>query len=599
MSSGHVHHPGDPSFVPPSGIEGREAVLDTEGLDRGVGFLGLLWASETSIIGSGWLFGALGAALLAGPSAIIGWVLGSVIILILALVHAELGGLFPVTGGTSRFPHYAFGSFAGATFGWASYLQAASVAPIEVLAAVEYLSSAHWARHFFHTTTAAGAAGGTLHGWGYLAAAILLLFFVIVNILGIRYFALINNYITTWKVAVPVVTILILLIGHFHSSNFGHAAGGFFTSKDAFKNILLTLPAGIIFSLLGFEQAVQLGGESRNPGRDLPRAVILSILIGAIVYILLQVAFIGALKPSVLHANGGWLGLASSSSPTAVRLAGAPFYTLVSIAGISWLATVLQVDAVISPSGTGLMYETASARLSFGLSKNGFVPTAFESVSAARVPVFGVIIATLVGVLFLLPFPSWAKLVGIVTSASVFMYAGAPVALGALRKQKPELARTYRLPVAGVLAPLAFCGAGWVILFSGWQIYSTLVVALLIGYLLIYLSYAFKLNPRAPSMDWNSLPWIATWIVGMGVITYISSFGPGGIIGAIGFFKHIGWEGGTDPLKLGPNGSVYDSIIISGVFSLIIYYWAIATRLSTEKVDEYVAEVYPPDAGGH
>lgn len=111
----------------------RQGHVD-EGLDRGVGFLGLLWASETSIIGSGWLFGALGAAVLAGPSAIIGWVIGSVIILVLALVHAELGGLFPVSGGTSRFPHYAFGSFAGATFDWASYLQAASVAPIEVLA---------------------------------------------------------------------------------------------------------------------------------------------------------------------------------------------------------------------------------------------------------------------------------------------------------------------------------------------------------------------------------------------------------------------------------------------------------------------------------
>ncbi len=131
--------------------------LGADGLDRGVGFLGLLWASETSIIGSGWLFGALGAAVLAGPAAIIGWVLGSVIILLLALVHAELGGLFPVSGGTSRFPHYAFGSFAGATFGWASYLQAASVAPIEVLAAIQYLSTAHWARNFFTWLTQVAA----------------------------------------------------------------------------------------------------------------------------------------------------------------------------------------------------------------------------------------------------------------------------------------------------------------------------------------------------------------------------------------------------------------------------------------------------------
>ena len=100
---------------------------------------------------------------------------------------------------------------------------------------------------------------------------------------------------------------------------------------------------------------------------------------------------------------------------------------------------------------------------------------------------FGVIIATLVGVLFLLPFPSWAKLVGIVTSASVFMYAGAPVALGALRKQKPDLAA--ELPAAvrpGSSRRSAFAGAGWMILFSGWQTYSTLVVALLLGYALIW-----------------------------------------------------------------------------------------------------------------
>jgi amino acid transporter len=553
-----------------------------------VGFLGLLWASETSIIGSGWLFGALGAAVLAGPSAIIGWVLGSVIILVLALVHAELGGLFPVSGGTSRFPHYAFGSFAGATFGWASYLQAASVAPIEVLAAIQYLSTAHWARNFFHVNAAAGGAGGTLHGWGYLAAAILLVIFVIVNIVGIRYFAKINNAITTWKVAIPVVTILILLIGHFHGSNFGHAGGGFFTSHDAVKNILLTLPAGIIFSLLGFEQAVQLGGESANPGRDLPRAVVLSMLIGAAVYILLQIAFIGAMKPSVLAANHGWLGLGTSSSTDAKNLAAGPFFTLVSIAGISWLATVLRIDAVVSPGGTGLMYETSSARLSFGMSKNGFVPTAFESVNASRVPVFGVIIATLVGVLFLLPFPSWAKLVGIVTSASVFMYAGAPVALGALRKQKPELPRTYRLPAAGILAPLAFIGADWVILFSGWQTYTTLVVALLIGYALIWLSYLFKLNPKAPKLDWEAAPWIIGWIIGMGIVIYLGDFGAGGIIGGIGPFKNVLAQGGTDDIGL------IGCIAASAGVSLIVYYWAIATALPSHKVDEYVRDVYPP-----
>ena len=116
----------------------RTASAEHKGLRREVGFIGLIWASEGSIIGSGWLFGAQGALGTAGPAAIISWVIGGAAILILALVHAELGGMYPVSGGTARFPHYAFGGAAGASFGWFSWLQAATVAPIEVLAMITY-----------------------------------------------------------------------------------------------------------------------------------------------------------------------------------------------------------------------------------------------------------------------------------------------------------------------------------------------------------------------------------------------------------------------------------------------------------------------------
>jgi amino acid transporter len=564
-----------------------QAQLEAEGLDRGVGFLGLLWASEGSIIGSGWLFGALGAAVLAGPSAIIGWVLGSVIIILLALVHAELGGIFPVSGGTSRFPHYSFGSFAGATFGWASYLQAASVAPIEVLAAIQYLSTAHWARNFYK----ANAVGpGTLSGTGILAAVILMVIFVVLNLIGIRWLARINNAITTWKVAIPVITILVLLIGHFHSANFGHAGGGFFVHTSPVKAILLTLPAGIIFSLLGFEQAVQLGGESSNPGRDLPRAVILSILIGAAIYILVQISFIGAMKPSLLVSQHGWTNLGpTNNNPQVVELNKGPFFTLASIAGISWLATVLRIDAVVSPSGTGLIYQTSSSRLSFGLARNGYIPSIFEAVnSRTKVPVFGVIVATIVGLLFLLPFPAWSELVNVVTSASVLMYAAAPLALWALRKQKADLPRTYTLPGAMVLAPLAFVFATWVIIFSGWETYTTLMVAMLIGYALIALSYAFNLNEKQPKMDWNSGPWIAAYFIGMLVISYFGDFGPGGIIGGVGIFKNVLSQGGNDDLGL------VGTLAVAAAWALVIFYWAVRTRLPEHKVDEYVRDVYPP-----
>jgi amino acid transporter len=565
-----------------------QARLDAEGLDRGVGFLGLLWASEGSLIGSGWLFGALAAAAIAGPSAIIAWGIASVIVIVLALVHAELGGLFPVSGGTSRFPHYAFGSFAGATFGWASYLQAATVAPIEVLAAIQYLSTAHWA-HSFYVSHAVGP--GTLSGGGIVAAVILMLIFVVINLIGIRWLARVNNSLTTWKVLIPVLTIIVLLLTHFHGSNFS-AGGGFFIKSGALKAILVAIPAGgIVFALLGFEQAVQLGGEARDP-KDVPRAVIVSILIGAAIYILLQIVFIGALDPHLLASQHSWLNLGSkNTNPSVVALNAGPFYTVTKVAGLAWLAFILRLDAVISPGGTGLIYLTASSRLSFGLSRNGFIPTAFEKTDGrTRAPVIGVIVAWAIGLLFLLPFPSWAALVNVVTSSSVLMYAGAPLALAALRRQKPDLPRLYRLPAAGILAPASFAAASLIVFWAGWQTYSTLMVAMLVGYALIWASYTFKLNPRRPKMDWGAAAWIIPYFIGMGIITYLglgTDGESGGILGSVGVFKTV-LVGGKDQL------GVIGSLLLTIAFSLVIYYVAISRRLPGDKVDEYVAEVYPP-----
>ena len=76
----------------------RASSAEHKGLRREVGFIGLIWASEGSIIGSGWLFGAQGALGTAGPAAIISWGIGGAAILVLALVHAELGGMYPVSG---------------------------------------------------------------------------------------------------------------------------------------------------------------------------------------------------------------------------------------------------------------------------------------------------------------------------------------------------------------------------------------------------------------------------------------------------------------------------------------------------------------------
>jgi amino acid transporter len=169
------------------------------GLRRDIGLVGMIWASEGSIFGSGWLFGALLAAQAAGTAALVSWLIGAAAIIVLAVVHAELGAAYPVAGGTGRFPHYAFGTVAGASFGWFSWLQAVTVAPIEVMATLNY-AAVHlpWLQH----------AKNQLTPRGYAVAVGLLALFVAINFLGIRLLAHTNSAATWWKVGVPLFTIL-------------------------------------------------------------------------------------------------------------------------------------------------------------------------------------------------------------------------------------------------------------------------------------------------------------------------------------------------------------------------------------------------------
>src|SRR5215471_21411603 len=110
------------------------------GLKRELGPVGATWASESSIIGAAWLFAALFGAEAVGGAAVLAWIIAAVMIIILALCHAELGAMYPVSGGTARFPHFAFGSLAGIGFGFFAYMQAVTIAPIECFAFMSYAS---------------------------------------------------------------------------------------------------------------------------------------------------------------------------------------------------------------------------------------------------------------------------------------------------------------------------------------------------------------------------------------------------------------------------------------------------------------------------
>jgi amino acid transporter len=182
------------------------------------------------------------------------------------------------------------------------------------------------------------------------------------------------------------------------------------------------------------------------------------------------------------------------------------------------------------------------------------------------VPWISLIVAFVFGLLFLLPFPSWHALVGLVTSASVLMYAGAPLALGAFRRQVPEAERPYRLPAASVLAPLGFILATMLIYWSGFEIIWKLGICIVIGYILIGINMA--MDPQRPSLDWRSASWLPVYLIGLGIISWQGQFAGGAV---------------APPVNTGHIPFWWDMAIVA-VFSLVIYYWAMAVRAPREEM---------------
>ncbi len=536
-----------------SGTQRPSRLIGTGGgsLHREFGRIGVLFASIGSVIGSGWLLGALNATKVAGPAAIISWVVGALAVMLLALIHAELGGMHPVAGGVARFPHYAFGSLVGYGMGWIYWLGSVTLAPVETEAALQYADkyvNEGLGFHLVHETSGQIV----LTGAGYGVAAVLMLLFTVINLIGARRLSQTNTTIVWWKIAIPVLTIVALLVTTFHSGNFS-AGNGF--APEGVKGILSAIATGgVIFAYLGFEQAIVFGGETSNPRRNIPFAVIGAMIVGAVVYILLELAFLGALSPSA--ATHGWSNLSFANHF-------GPFAALASGLGLGWLAVVLYIDAFISPAGTGLIYSGSSARVSYALGRNGYIPRAFDALSERGVPWVSILFSFIVGMIVFLPFPGWQKLVAFVTSATVVIYGAQCLSMAAMRRQMPDAERPYRLPAAKVLVPVGFVVSNLIVLFAGWTTDWKLLVAIAIGLVLLVVSQATRPSSERVSLDWRSSLWLWPWLAGLGVISWLGSF-----------------EGGLDKLHFGVDMG------ITAAFALVIYAFAISLRLTPEQAQE-------------
>ncbi|WP_372699510.1 APC family permease [Arthrobacter sp. JSM 101049] len=536
----------------------KVTVEHDRGLKRDIGKIGLLFTGVGSIIGSGWLFGAFEAASMVGPASIFSWILGAVMIIIVALNYAELGVMFPVAGGVIRFPHYSFGSFASYTSGWITWLAVAATVPIEVLAAVQYASSyLPWLMHTVEGTL-------VLTGPGIAVSIVLVAVFCIINMYGVKFFARFNNVLVWWKLLVIVLVIVVLGVLAFHPGHFHEARFGGFMPQGA-APIFAALPAaGIVFSYLGFRQGVEFAGETTNPQKNVPFALIGSVVITGIIYVLLQVAFIGAVPDSMLA--DGWSSLSFTDEA-------GPWAEIAIVLGAMWLAIILYADAVISPADTGLIYTALAPRLSYSQARVGNAPAGLQRLNKRGIPWIGLIVTFVVACFMFLPFPSWAQLVGFITTGTVLSFGSGPVTVAALRRQLPAQDRPYRLPGGDLLPILGFLCANLIVYWTGWAVNWKLFLAVLIGYIVLVLHYIFSDRSKIPPMQMRSGWWMILWMAGLALLSWIGHYG----------------EGALDLMGFG-----WGELVIL-VFTVIVFFVAVTQRLAPQDVVDNVQRTHMAD----
>ncbi|MEE2907721.1 MAG: APC family permease [Planctomycetota bacterium] len=513
---------------------------------RHLGTIGLLFASVGGILGSGWLFGPLYAAQLAGPAALVAWLIGGVAVAIIALTFAEVASSLPLNGGITRHALLSYGQMAGFMASLCTWLTFTVIVAAEVQAVLQY-ATIYWP--WLTDASPDGTHPLTREGIG--VAACLWIVFSIITWVGVKVFAGVNSVLTWIKIILIIVVTISLMVLSFEWTMFDDIKEGGF-APDGWNGIFRALAyGGVVYAFTGFQHSAVAAGESKNPHRDIPIAVICSILVCLVFYLAIQIAFIGAMRESTVPH--GWAALQFKGQV-------GPLAGLAMTLGVTWLFIVIFAGAIASPLGAGLVNLGSSMRIVRGMSHDKYVPRKLGRVGRFHTPGLVLVLSFPIGLFLFLPFPGWQDLVAFLASVVVFAYAMGPLCLIALRRQLPDHCRPFKLPFAHIVCPLAFMICGLLIYWAGWAIVWKLGVTFGSCSLLFLL---FKV-PRGRRIDFVASLWIWPFLGGLVALTW------------------LGGHGGVEWIPFG-----WDILSVAG-WSLACYLVALPLAISSERCQAYL-----------
>ncbi len=510
-------------------------MANNRNLKKELGLLALVAISVGGVIGSGVFVIPAIMGSVAGPAFVLAVILVGIIVMILGLAYAELGAAYPLEGGPYSLPRKAMGNSTGFVMGWGYFIYAftGTAAIIDIF--ITYLGYyvPGLANNFVLTPLGIGI--------GLLA----LFIFTLINILGVRFGAM-YSIVTTLGKIIPLLLFGIIGLMFFKSSNFSHflpfGLGG-----------LGLAMAFDFFAFTGFEAVTVPGEEVKNPGKTIPRAMILTVLIVVAVYTLISVAFTGMFNWSNAGISvGDWGSIGNLSSPLA---------TAASSVGLPILVVIIVIGAIISTAGSGGDWVLLQARIPFAMAKNRLFWGPMDDINKKYgTPVKAIVFASVLTGITMLLLPNFPDVALIASITTLVPYAAAALALPILRKTDLKTKRPFRLFGGTAFAVVGFVLATFLVYWASWPWTFIGALLMLIGYPL----YVLLKHGRAIEIKRNL--WLMVYLIGIIIMS---------LIGDPNYTYN-------NFLPIGPLGwitSPYDLIVL-GAFALFIFAWAYRTNTS-------------------
>ncbi|MFD5760537.1 amino acid permease [Streptomyces sp. NPDC127044] len=441
-------------------------------LKRSLGLWQLTMISIGATLGTG-IFVVLGEAVpKAGPAVTLSFVIAGLTALFSALSYAELAGTIPVAGSSYSYAYATMGELIAWICGWCLVLEyGVSVAAVAV-GWGEYLNELLAGTIGVTIPNALSAPPGD-GGIFNLPALIVVLLAMAFLLGGAKESARAN----TIMVAVKIVALLLFCaigIQGFKSGNYEHFMPLGMAGVSA-------AGATLFFSYIGFDAASTAGEEAKDPQRDLPRAIMLSLVIVTALYVVVAAVAVGA-KP--------WRKFNDSEAALAEIMK--------NVTGQTFWGTLLAAGAVIAIASVVLTVLYGQTRILFAMSRDGLVPKVFSRVhpktGAPRANT--VIVSLFCGVLAAaIPLGQLADATSIGT---LFAFALVNVAVVVLRRTRPEMRRTFRVPLSPVLPAIGFALCVWMmgsLSAVTWVVFGAWMAAGLV----FYFSYGYRRSRLAPS----------------------------------------------------------------------------------------------------